>query len=146
MNHKLLLINGPNLNLLGTREPQIYGAKSLEEIVDEVREFCRTKGIEVLPFQSNHEGSLIDFIQQQGPGASFGILNAGALTHTSIALRDALKGVGLKFIEVHISNVHAREEFRHHSYLSEIASGLIVGLGTGGYLLAARHWAQQLEG
>ena len=133
---KVLLINGPNLNLLGTREPEVYGHETLEGIENKVKEVLEPAGVELVCHQSNQEGWMIDFIQDQA-GADYAIINAGAFTHTSIALRDALKGVGLPFIEVHISNVYAREEFRHKSYLSDISQGVIAGCGVKGYELAA---------
>jgi len=141
----ILLINGPNLNLLGTREPELYGSVTLADVEAEVAQIVETQGYELNCFQSNHEGGLIDFIQDEGPKALYGIVNLGALTHTSVGLRDALKGVALPFVEVHVSNVHAREAFRHHSYLSEIAQGVIVGLGTLGYSLAAQSITARLQ-
>lgn len=144
MSAHILLINGPNLNLLGTREPEIYGSDKLEDVANRVKTLAERAGHRLTAFQSNQEGDLVDFIQAQ-QGADFAIVNAGAFTHSSIALRDALKGVGMKFVEVHISNVHAREEFRKHSYLSDIASGIIVGCGVLGYELATRYILDQLE-
>lgn len=132
----ILLINGPNLNLLGEREPEIYGKTTLEEIVHDLKEVAGTKGLNILDVQSNHEGVLVDFIQEHGPSACGVIINAGALTHTSIAIRDALVARSLRFVEVHLSNIHAREPFRHQSYLSDLASGVIVGLGPSGYRYA----------
>jgi 3-dehydroquinate dehydratase-2 len=143
---KVLLLNGPNLNLLGTREPGIYGATTLAD----VEAICRTEGaalgLEVAAFQSNHEGALVDRIHAaRDEGVHFVVINPGALTHTSVALRDALTGVAIPFIEVHISNVHKREAFRHHSYLSDVAEGVIVGLGTLGYRLALQAAAATLR-
>jgi 3-dehydroquinate dehydratase II len=136
----ILVLNGPNLNLLGTREPQIYGADSLAQIEAQLAKIAADAGEKLACFQSNHEGALIDRIQAARlDGTHFIIINPGALTHTSVALRDALAGVALPFIEVHISNVHRREPFRHHSYLSDIAAGVIVGLGVNGYRLALAH-------
>jgi 3-dehydroquinate dehydratase-2 len=133
----ILVLNGPNLNLLGTREPQIYGSTTLQDITTELVELGAKAGIKVDCFQSNHEGALIDRIQATRlDGTEFAIINPGAFTHTSIAIRDAFAGVALPFIEVHVSNVHKREPFRHHSYLSDIAVGVIVGLGVHGYRLA----------
>jgi 3-dehydroquinate dehydratase-2 len=134
---KLLLLNGPNLNLLGTREPGVYGTTTLDQIVADLSERARRRGAELEAFQSNDEGALIDRIQQAArEGIDFILLNPAALTHTSIALRDALLGVAIPFIEIHLSNVFAREDFRHRSYLTDVAAGLIAGLGTIGYTLA----------
>src|SRR3989339_1030718 len=144
MSAKILLINGPNLNLLGTREPELYGGASLADIEEQVKAYFEESGMTCLCFQSNHEGAIIDFIQAEGPSAEHAIINAGALTHTSIGLRDAISGVRLRFIELHISNVYAREPFRHHSYLSDVAEGVIAGLGPQGYLTAAAHIAALL--
>ena len=136
---KVLLVNGPNLNLLGTREPAVYGSATLADVEAQCTREGDALGLAVSVFQSNHEGVLIDRIhaaKQEGFG--YIIINPGGLTHTSVALRDALTGVAIPFIEVHISNVHAREPFRHRSYLSDIAVGTIVGLGAQGYVLALR--------
>jgi 3-dehydroquinate dehydratase II len=139
----VLVLNGPNLNLLGLREPEIYGSQSLAD----VEELCRTTATELgwdLDFrQSNHEGELVDWIQQGGRAQQAGqlvgaVINAGALTHTSVALPDAIAGAQLRVIEVHISNVHRREPFRQHSYLSAVAAGIVVGFGVAGYPLALR--------
>jgi 3-dehydroquinate dehydratase-2 len=128
------------LNLLGTREPAIYGAQTLAEIEMELAEVARNSAAEVVFFQSNHEGALVDRIQgAKLDGTLFLIVNAGAFTHTSIALRDALAAVGLPFIEVHLSNVHRREQFRRHSYLADLAVGTIVGLGAAGYRYALEY-------
>jgi 3-dehydroquinate dehydratase II len=136
----LLLLNGPNLNLLGTREPQIYGADTLPQIEAELVQIAANAGAKLNCLQSNHEGVLIDRIHSaRTDGTTHIIINPGAFTHTSVALRDALAGVAIPFIEVHISNVHKREAFRHHSYLSDIAAGVIVGLGVNGYRLALQH-------
>jgi 3-dehydroquinate dehydratase II len=134
---KILLLNGPNLNLLGTREPAVYGAQTLADVETMCRRHADALGIELSAFQSNHEGALIDRIHAaRGESIDTIVINPGAYTHTSIALRDALAGVAIPFYEVHISNVHAREPFRHHSYLSDIAAGVIVGCGVAGYRLA----------
>jgi 3-dehydroquinate dehydratase-2 len=134
---KILLLNGPNLNLLGTREPAVYGAQTLADVEAMCRRHADSLGIELMSFQSNHEGALIDRIHMaRGEAIDAIIVNPGAYTHTSVALRDALSGVAIPFYEVHISNVHAREPFRHHSYLSDIAAGVIVGCGIAGYRLA----------
>lgn len=133
----ILVLNGPNLNLLGTREPQVYGSTTLDEINAELVALAAKAGSRLECFQSNHEGALIDRIQATRiDGTDFAIINPGAFTHTSVAIRDAFAGVALPFIEVHLSNVHKREAFRHHSYLSDIAVGVIVGLGVHGYRLA----------
>lgn len=136
MSH-LLLINGPNLNLLGTREPDVYGRQTLADIEQDLSAEASRLGHQLSCFQSNHEGALVDRVQQaKREGVDFILINPGAYTHTSIALRDALLGVAIPFIEVHLSNVHARESFRKHSYLSDIALGVIAGCGALGYLLA----------
>lgn len=133
----VLVLHGPNLNLLGSREPEVYGCTTLAEIDDQLIARGRDAGIEVSTFQSNHEGALVDRIQQAGQrGIGFILINAGAYTHTSVALRDALSAVAIPFIEIHLSNVFAREPFRHHSYLSDIALGVVSGLGAGSYRAA----------
>jgi 3-dehydroquinate dehydratase-2 len=137
MAKKLLLLNGPNLNLLGTREPAVYGATTLADIESAAAAQAGAAGASLACFQSNHEGALIDRIHAaRGEGVDMIVINPGGLTHTSVALRDALAGVAIPFIEVHISNVHQREEFRHHSFLSGIARGVICGLGADGYRFA----------
>ena len=144
---KILLLNGPNLNLLGTREPEVYGHTTLADIERELKQQAKAAGARLTAFQSNHEGALIDRIHQaRTEGAGWIIINPGGLTHTSVALRDALSGVAIPFIEVHISNIHRREAFRHHSYLSDVAQGSIVGLGTSGYRLALLHILATLAG
>jgi 3-dehydroquinate dehydratase-2 len=132
---ELLLLNGPNLNLLGRREPHLYGSESLDDLCAELTALASDAGHTLESFQSNHEGELIDKIHARSD-ADFALCNFGALTHSSIGLRDALLGTEIPFIEVHISNIHAREEFRHHSLFSDIAVGCIVGLGTFGYAMA----------
>jgi 3-dehydroquinate dehydratase-2 len=142
---QLLLLNGPNLNLLGTREPAIYGRDTLDSISARATALARDLGHELVAFQSNAEHELVDRIHRGGrEGVAFIVINPGAFTHTSIALRDALAGVHVPFIEVHLSNTFAREEFRRHSYLADIAVGCIVGLGATGYELAVRAAAAQL--
>jgi len=136
-----LVLNGPNLNLLGTREPAVYGAQTLADVETLCRQACATQGFGLDFRQSNHEGVLVDWIQEAGRAYAAGTLagvvfNAGAYTHTSVALHDAIKGSGVPVIELHISNVHAREPFRHHSYLSPAARGVILGFGVAGYALA----------
>ena len=134
---KILLLNGPNLNLLGTREPQVYGAETLADVEAMVTKLCASRGAAVECLQSNHEGVLVDRIHAARlDGTGCIVINPGALTHTSVALRDAFAGVAIPFIEVHVSNVHRREAFRHHSFLSEIAAGVIVGFGVAGYAMA----------
>lgn len=141
----LLLLNGPNLNLLGTREPEVYGATTLAEIEADMTQRATELGHRLSCFQSNHEGLLVDRVQEARGDIDFILLNAGALTHSSIALRDALLGVAIPFIEVHLSNVFRREAFRHHSHFSDIAVGVIVGLGPIGYGLALHAADQQLS-
>jgi len=138
---KLLLLNGPNLNLLGTREPQTYGHTTLAEIEAALAQEAAALGAELACFQSNHEGALVDRIHAaRTEGVGFILINPGAYTHTSIALRDALTGVAIPFVEVHLSNVHRREAFRHHSYLSGVAEAVLCGFGAAGYGMALR-WA-----
>ena len=141
---KVLLINGPNLNLLGSREPEIYGSTTLKEIEKKVASTLRVHEIDCESFQSNSEGEIIDWLQNNRT-ADFLLLNPGALSHTSVGLRDAVLGVGIPFIEIHLSNVHKREEFRHHSYFSDIAIGALSGLGVKGYLLAAELAVDYIE-
>lgn len=134
MAKNLLLLNGPNLNLLGSREPEVYGATTLKEIEQAAIEQTLAAQAKITCFQSNHEGQLIDQIHTaRQTGVDAIVINPGGLTHTSVALRDALAGVAIPFVEVHISNIYRRESFRHHSYLSELAAGVICGLGTDGY-------------
>ena len=137
----IAIINGPNLNLLGTREPGIYGAETLAGVEESLAQTARELGVEATFFQSNSEGALIDYIHRLRGTADAIIINAGGYTHTSVAIRDALTGVGLPVYEVHISNIHAREEFRHHSLISGIAAGMICGFGTRGYEYALREAA-----
>jgi 3-dehydroquinate dehydratase-2 len=137
----VLVLNGPNLNLLGTREPAVYGAQTLADVEQICRDACEAHGFGLDFRQSNHEGVLIDAIHEAGAAQAAGTLagvvfNAGAYTHTSLALHDAIKGAGVRLIELHISNVHAREEFRHHSWISPVAQGVILGFGIQGYALA----------
>ena len=142
---ELLLINGPNLNLLGSREPKHYGSKTLAQIEAELVSEAERLGHRLQTFQSNHEGELVDRVQKaRGENVAFILLNPGGYTHTSVALRDALLGVGIPFIEVHLSNTHAREPFRRHSYFSDIARGVIVGMGPQGYRLALQAAHAQL--
>ncbi|WP_396270084.1 type II 3-dehydroquinate dehydratase [Ideonella sp.] len=144
---KVLLLNGPNLNLLGTREPHIYGADTLADVEQRFKAEAESLGVEADAFQSNHEGALIDRIHAaRGDGTTAIVINPGGLTHTSVALRDALSGVAIPLVEVHISNVHRREEFRHHSYISGIADGVIAGLGVQGYGAALRFLVGRYKG
>ena len=143
---KILVLNGPNLNLLGTREPEHYGLTSLDDIDKELTVLAKKAGHELASFQSNAEHELVDRTHQAATdGVAFIIINPAAFTHTSVALRDALAGVAIPFIEVHLSNVHARESFRHHSYFSEIAVGVICWLGAQGYELALQAAILNLE-
>ncbi len=139
-------MNGPNLNLLGTREPAHYGSETLDDIVGQVRDMASTLNVEITAFQSNSESDLIDRIHTCSSDGTDGlIVNPAAFTHTSIALRDALAAIGKPFVEVHLSNVYAREPFRHHSYFSDLAIGVISGLGSYGYLAALKALSRQLE-
>jgi 3-dehydroquinate dehydratase-2 len=170
-NRKILLINGPNLNLLGTREPGIYGTTTLPQVIDTVTKRAQDLNITIVPFQSNHEGAIIDFLhshflaekavptkttsssekdeeeqKEKKPDKVAVIINPAAYTHTSVAIRDALLATSFPFVEVHISNVHARgESFRNHSYFSDKATGVIVGLGTFGYVAALEFWANKWD-
>ncbi len=137
---KVLVLHGPNLNLLGTREPQTYGHTTLADINEALANRAATAGIGLDTFQSNHEGALVDRIHAaRGEGVDFIVINPAAFTHTSVAVRDALAGVAIPFVEVHLSNVHRREPFRHHSYFSDQAIGVICGLGWQGYLMALEY-------
>jgi len=142
---KLLVLHGPNLNLLGTREPDYYGRATLAEINLALARRAAAAGVELESFQSNHEGALIERVHAaREQGVSYIIINPAAFTHTSIALCDAMAATGIPFIEVHLSNVHARESFRHHSYFSSLAIGVITGLGSKGYLLALEYLLSQI--
>lgn len=137
MAKNILLLNGPNLNLLGSREPEVYGSTTLADVEHAASEQVAQAGAKLTTFQSNHEGALIDRIQAaKKEGIDAIVINPGGLTHTSVSLRDALAGVAIPFVEIHVSNIHQREAFRHHSYLSGIAVGVICGLGTEGYTAA----------
>ena len=142
---RLLLVNGPNLNLLGTREPEIYGSTTLAEIEQQVAESAAEKGFDVRAVQSNHEGVLIDAIHAARADCAGIIINPGAYSHTSVAIADALTGVELPVVEVHLSNIHRRETFRHHSYVSAVAEVVIAGAGPLGYQFAVRHLAGRLS-
>lgn len=140
MARNILVVHGPNLNLLGTREPGIYGSLTLSDINTRLAAIAADKGVQLDTFQSNHEGELIDRIHAARlDGTEFIVINPAAFTHTSVALRDAFAAVALPFVEVHLSNVHRREPFRQHSYFSDLAVGVIAGLGVGGYEAALRY-------
>lgn len=140
MAQHILVLHGPNLNLLGSREPQVYGRQTLADINQHLAQLAAENGAALTAFQSNHEGELVDRIQAaRQDQTDFIIINAAAYTHTSIALRDALAAVSIPFVEVHLSNVHKRESFRHHSYLADTAQGVIAGLGSFGYEAALRY-------
>ena len=147
----VMVLNGPNLNLLGSREPTVYGAQTLDDVRAMCAGACDIHGLALDFRQTNHEGVLVDWLQEAGAAQAAGallgvVLNAAAYTHTSVALRDAVKGAGVSLVELHISNVHAREEFRQHSYLSAVARGVMCGFGTAGYPLAiaaVAGWARQ---
>ncbi|GAB3281886.1 type II 3-dehydroquinate dehydratase [Parahaliea aestuarii] len=143
----ILVLHGPNLNLLGTREPAVYGSTTLGQINTRLEEIARERGHHLLSMQSNAEYELIERVQEaRQEGVNFILINPAAFTHTSVALRDALAAVDIPFIEVHLSNVHARESFRHHSYFSDLARGVICGLGAGGYEYALQAAMRELEG
>lgn len=144
--NKILVLHGPNLNLLGSREPTIYGHTSLDQINSNLVETAKKSGVELFCYQSNAEADLIHAVHQAvGNKINYIILNPAAFTHTSIALRDALSAVSIPFIEVHLSNIYSRETFRHHSYFSDIAKGIISGLGAEGYLLALQAIIKELQ-
>ena len=144
--NEILLVNGPNLNLLGSREPEVYGAITLADIEARTTERARAHAMTVRSVQSNHEGQLIDAIHEAAANAAGVIINPGGLTHTSVALRDALTAVALPVVEVHLSNVFAREEFRRHSYISPVAIAVITGAGAHGYEFAVDTLADRLAG
>ena len=142
MTRRIAIINGPNLNLLGIREPEVYGHQTFDDYLEELRP--RFPDCEIQCFQSNHEGAIVDYIQQHRPQTDILIINAGAYTHTSVAIRDAILAVDLPAIEVHLSNIHRREEFRHRSYVSKAATGVICGFGPRGYRMALEAMAAAL--
>jgi len=141
---KILVIHGPNLNLLGKREPEIYGHKRLEEINAELKALGEDLGLEVETFQANHEGAIVDEIQQAMDNCSGIIINPAAYTHTSIAIRDALAMLDIPVVEIHLSNIHKREPFRHHSMIADIAAARIAGFGSFGYMLALEGLAKMI--
>ena len=145
MPERILILNGPNLNLLGRREPGVYGSETLADVEAACERLGAELGLEISCAQSNHEGELIDKLQQAGHDGTAVVFNPGGYSHTSVALRDAISGAKTRVVEVHISNIHAREEFRHHSYISAVAEGVICGLGTVGYLLAIRSLAAHMK-
>lgn len=146
MQKKILVVHGPNLNLLGTREPDIYGRLTLNDIDQQLQVLASASGAQLSSFQSNHEGALVDRIQSvMTDGTTHIVINAGAYTHTSVAIRDALAAVPQPFIEVHLSNVYRREPFRHHSYLSDIAQAVVAGLGAESYRAAVRAILQESD-
>ena len=140
---RMVIVNGPNLNLLGKREPHIYGTRSHADLVRTVRAKARKLGVEVSILQSNHEGEMIDFLQKEAPGSIGIVINPGALSHYSLALFDCLQSLALPTVEVHLSNIHSREEFRSKSVTARAAKGVITGLGFSGYLLAMDFLAEQ---
>ena len=147
----VFILNGPNLNLLGSREPQVYGSQTLDDVQALCERACLANGFALEFRQSNHEGALVDWLHEAGKLHAAGklagvILNAGAFTHTSVALLDAIKGTGVPLIELHISNVHAREAFRHHSYISPVAKAVMAGFGVNGYALAIAGLAGMAQG
>ncbi len=144
MSRKVLILNGPNLNLLGTREPEIYGAETLADVERACKAHGKKRDLKIDFRQSNNEGELVQWIQDARKGFAAIVINAGAYTHTSVAILDALLAVGMPVIEVHLSNIYKRDEFRHHSYISKAATGVICGLGSQGYLLALDALAQRL--
>ncbi|EEU35430.1 uncharacterized protein NECHADRAFT_51144 [Fusarium vanettenii 77-13-4] len=144
MGHSVLLINGPNLNLLGTREPHIYGHTTLKDLEESCKEHAQSLGAELQSFQSNAEGTIIDRIHEARGKIDVIIINPAGYTHTSVAIRDALAGVDIPFIELHISNTHTREKFRHHSYLSDKAAAVIMGFGVDGYKYAVDYAVRNL--
>jgi len=145
MARSILLLNGPNLNLLGTREPHIYGSTTLDDVIANAQKQASSLSVSISAFQSNHEGAIIDRIHEARGKVDAIVINPGAFTHTSVAIRDALTGVDIPFIEVHITNVHKREAFRHHSYLSDKAEAVIAGLGVYGYTAAIDYAAQFIK-
>lgn len=145
MTRRILLINGPNINLLGTREPHIYGSTTLEDVVNQAQDQAKQLSFHLETFQSNHEGAIVDRIQQARGNIDAIVINPAAYTHTSVAIRDAVLGVDIPFVEIHVSNPHAREEFRHRSYFSDKAQAVICGLGVYGYTAALEFAAKHMK-
>ncbi|USP82880.1 dehydroquinase class II [Curvularia clavata] len=145
MTRKILLINGPNLNLLGTRQPELYGSTTLSDVESRGKKQAKDLGAELETFQSNHEGAIVERIHAARNEVDAIVINPAAFTHTSVAIRDALLGVDIPFVELHITNTHAREKFRHHSYLSDKAEAVIMGLGTFGYTAAIEHAVRNIK-
>ena len=143
--NSILVIHGPNLNLLGTREPEVYGSQTLADVNQRLQQQAQEWGLALETYQSNHEGEIVEAIHRARGRHQAIIINPAAFTHTSVAVRDALAGVAIPFIEVHLSNVHQREPFRHHSFMSDLAVGVICGLGAYGYEAALSYWAQKLK-
>ena len=140
---KVVVVHGPNLNLLGTREPHIYGSRSLDDLNETIRDKAKKLGLEVSVFQSNHEGEIIDFLQKEAPGSAGIVINPGAFSHYSLAIYDCLQAIAAPVVEVHLSNIHAREEFRSKSVTARAARGVITGLGFAGYELALEYLSEQ---
>lgn len=143
---RVAVVHGPNLRLLGRREPQVYGSATLAEVDDGLHELAREIGVELETFQSNHEGQILDFLEEAAERVDGFVVNAGGLTHTSVSLRDGLVGVGLPFVEVHLSNTGAREPFRRRSFLTPVAVGVVAGFGASSYLLGLRALVDHLDG
>ena len=143
--NSILVIHGPNLNLLGTREPEVYGSQTLADVNQRLQQQAQELGLALETYQSNHEGEIVEAIHRARGQHQAIIINPTAYTHTSVAVRDALAGVAIPFIEVHLSNVYQREPFRHHSFMSDLAVGVICGLGAYGYEAALSYWAQKLK-
>ena len=143
--NSILVIHGPNLNLLGTREPEVYGSQTLADVNQRLQQQAQELGLALETYQSNHEGEIVEAIHRARGQHLAIIINPAAFTHTSVAVRDALAGVAIPFIEVHLSNVYQREPFRHHSFMSDLAVGVICGLGAYGYEAALSYWAQKLK-
>lgn len=142
---RIAVVHGPNLRLLGRREPEVYGTDTLADVEDRIGQVARELGVDVEFFQSNHEGEILDFLDEASGRVDGFVVNPGAFTHTSVALRDGLSGVGRPFVEVHLSNTQAREPFRRHSFLSDVAAGVVYGFGVDSYLLGLRGLVSRIE-